>query len=226
MQGKLTEAMSLLLNEKTEITGAGRTDTGVHADYYVAHFDSMHQTLAEDEQFVFRLNKFLPVDIAITGIKKVKDDAHARFNALSRSYKYRITRVKNPFETDYAWYYYGELDIAKMQEASQMLLNFDDFKTFSKKGSDVKNHLCKIMTAGWNEHENILEFNITADRFLRNMVRSIVATLMEIGKGNLDLQTFEKLIHERKRPPVTSSAPAHGLYLNNISHDPGIYILI
>ncbi|MFP4059072.1 MAG: tRNA pseudouridine(38-40) synthase TruA [Bacteroidales bacterium] len=224
VQEKIEKCISLLLQEKIELTGAGRTDSGVHASYYVAHFDSRNENLADDNEFLFKLNRFSLSDMAFSDIKKVKSDAHARFSALSRSYKYRITRVKNPFESEFAWYYYGNLDIVKMQQASEDLMKYDNFKSFCKKGSNVKTYQCKVMKAEWIENGNILEFNITADRFLRNMVRSIVSSLMEIGKGNLRVDEFNKLILERKKPVQGSTAPAHGLFLNLITYPENIYL--
>jgi tRNA pseudouridine38-40 synthase len=222
VQQLLEEALSTILNHKVAVTGAGRTDTGVHAREFYAHFDHDQDfILSELEEKVYKLNSFLPKDISVFEIFRVKENAHARFDALSRAYEYVITSRKDPFNTDFAWYYYGDLDVDRMNKGAKILLEYTDFTSFSKLHTEVKTNNCKLMEAGWEAREHLLIFNITADRFLRNMVRSIVGTLIELGRGRISLMEVRNIIEARNRSKAGMSVPAHGLYLVNIEYPDG-----
>lgn len=223
VQAELNKALSILLKEGTSTLGAGRTDTGVHAKFFVAHFDTARQDLSSNESFIYHLNQILPFDISVKAIRKVKPEAHARFDAISRTYHYYICRDKDPFWRELAWLYHGTLDVDLMQKAANTLFNYDDFTSFSKVGSDNKTSICKITTAKWESKENLLIFEITADRFLRNMVRAIVGTLVEVGRGKITLEKFEEIIAAKNRSLAGTSAPAEGLYLTDIKYPNTIF---
>lgn len=224
VQGVLTKALSTVLSSQLSVTGAGRTDTGVHSSYFCAHFDSVRDMLDTDEQLIYNLNSLLPDDISVKRIRKVKADANARFDALSRSYTYTITRGKDPFAADTAWLLYWQLDLDRMNEAAATLLNHSDFTSFSRLHGSNKTNLCLVTGARWNEESGRLVFIITADRFLRNMVRAIVGTLIPVGRGKLSVADFEAIIHGRDRGLAGQSAPAHGLSLTGIEYPPEIFI--
>jgi len=217
VQEVLEKCVGVLLDENIAITGAGRTDTGVHAAQMVAHFDT-EKTIENPTLFVGKLNNFLPKDIAIQKIVPVRADAHARFDALSRTYEYRITQQKNPFLTQLAYQYIHYLDVPLMNEVANVLFNYIDFTSFSKLHTDVKTNNCKIMRAEWTKNDDMLVFTIQADRFLRNMVRAIVGTLLEVGKGNLSIEQFRDIIEQKNRCSAGNSAPAHGLYLVDVEY--------
>jgi tRNA pseudouridine38-40 synthase len=218
VQETLNKAFSLLLSEEINLTGAGRTDTGVHARNFFAHFDSNHSDLQHNNQIVYKLNCFLPDDIQIFGLYKMDHNAHARFDATEREYKYYISRTKNIFSSDYCWQFYPELDIAEMNIAASTLLQYTDFTSFSKLHTDVMTNNCKVSEAKWNVEDNLLVFKIIADRFLRNMVRSLVGTLIEVGNGKRATNDFEKLILTKDRTKAGPSVPAKGLFLENIRY--------
>ncbi len=212
VQELLQNALSTILKEKTEIVGAGRTDSGVHARMMIAHADM--DEIASIPDFVYKLNSFLPADIAIQNITPVHADAHARFDAVSRKYEYWITTAKNPFLTDAAMRVYGVLDFEAMNRAAQTLFDYTDFTSFSKLHTDTKTNNCRIMHAEWlPTDENVWVFTIEADRFLRNMVRAIVGTLLEVGRGKLSIEDFRRIIEAKSRCKAGVSVPAHGLYL-------------
>ena len=217
VQEVLEKAFSTILREEISVVGAGRTDTGVHASFFVLHFDTKNEIL-DTAKLVFRLNSFLPSDIAIQKIWQVTTEAHARFGALSRTYHYYITTEKNPFQSETAFYYRGNLDVAKMNEAARILLEYDDFTSFSRLHTDVKTNLCKIYSAEWQQEKNRLVFTIRANRFLRNMVRAVVGTLLEVGKGKLSLENFREIIEVKDRGAAGASAPAHGLFLAEVEY--------
>ena len=201
--------------------GAGRTDTGVHAAQMVAHFDT--ETSIDTEDLTYKLNSFLPKTIAIHNIWQVHADAHARFDATQRTYRYKITTFKDVFNFDNAYYYTKNLDINLMNEASTILLEYSDFKCFSRAHSDVKTHVCVISEAFWIKNEHELIFQISADRFLRNMVRAIVGTLLDIGNHKTSLEDFHNIINSKDRSNAGASAPAKGLYLTKIVYPDSIY---
>lgn len=217
VQEKLETALSTLLREKIKTTGAGRTDTGVHAKKMFAHFDT-EATLSD--KIVHQLNSFLPSDIAVFEVFKVKDDFHARFDATYRKYEYYISLGKNPFTQNSSWQYWkGDLDWNKMNEACQVLFEYKDFSSFAKVGADNKTNFCEIYEAKWERDENGLKFTISANRFLRNMVRAIVGTMVEIGKGKISLEDFRKIIEDKNRSSAGVSAPAQGLFLVDVGYE-------
>ena len=222
VQATLNKALSVLLKSPTESMGAGRTDSGVHAVQMVAHFDS--KVSFDVEQMPFMLNAFLPSDIAVKTIKKVHKDAHARFDATSRSYIYKITTSKDVFEYDKRHCFNRPLDLNLMNEASHILMGCKDFECFSRMHSDVKTFICKISHAKWTQIENHLEFKITADRFLRNMVRAVVGTMLDIGISKTSLDEFKNIIDSKKRSNAGASAPAKGLHLTEILYPNSIYL--
>jgi len=222
VQEVLEKAMSLLLRETVKITGAGRTDTGVHAAQMFAHFDTTQNI--DTEQLSYKLNAFLPQDIAVKNIQAVLDTAHARFDAKARSYRYFIHRHKNPFLNDYSWHLQKDLDMDLMNQAARLLLQYEDFKSFSKTHTDVKTYLCDVKEANWQQTDNQLIFNITADRFLRNMVRAVVGTLVEVGLHKLTSSDFEQIIKARDRSKAGFSAPAKGLFLTKIIYPTKIFL--
>lgn len=217
VQETIEKALSVLLHEEISVTGAGRTDTGVHALFFILHFDSVNANL-EEKTLVHKLNRFLHGDIAVQKVWKVGEGAHARFSAVSRTYKYFISTVKNPFQTETSFLYNGMLDVGKMNEAAKVLFEFEDFTSFSRLHTDVKTNLCQIYQAEWIFHENQLIFTIKANRFLRNMVRAIVGTLLEVGKGKLTVDGFRNIIEKKDRAAAGASAPAHGLFLVDIEY--------
>ncbi len=216
VQQTIENAMSLLLKENIQIIGAGRTDTGVHAKQMFAHFDT--DKTFQKKELIYKINSFLPKDIAINHLFEVPKNTHARFDALERSYEYYIHTHKDPFLTDFSWYHKQSLDIDKMNEAAKVLLKHSDFKSFSKSKTDVKTYICDIREAYWEKNNNKYIFHISADRFLRNMVRAIVGTMIEIGKGKINKEDLEKIIQQRDRTKAGFSVPAHGLYLTKITY--------
>ena len=224
VQELLNKALSTLLKEEINTIGAGRTDTGVHARYYVAHFDSSTPNLESNKQFLHSLNRILPIDISIQTISGVKPDANARFEATLRGYEYIICQTKNPFMNGLAWMYSGNLDVEKMQMAAQQLFNYTDFTSFSKVGSDNKTNNCTIYFAEWTQKDDLLIFTIKANRFLRNMVRAIVGTLVEVGRGKITPEEFVAIIEAKNRGLAGTSAPAEGLYLTEVEYPDGVYL--
>lgn len=223
VQSIIDKALTTATREKVETTGAGRTDTGVHAMYFVAHFDSSVKNLDKDSGFVYSLNGILPEDIAVHRILRVKPDAHARFSAVSRTYEYHISRVKNPFEKQFSWIIQGPLYVEKMNEAAELLKNYEDFTSFSKLHSNTGTNICKICYTGWEESDNKLIFTIKADRFLRNMVRAIVGTIVDIGREKIKISDLVDIIESKDRDKAGSSAPACGLFLTKIEYPVDIY---
>lgn len=216
IQETLEKALTVLLQTPIAIVGAGRTDAGVHALQMVAHFDT--DIKFDSTTLVFKLNSFLPNDIAIHAVYQVATDAHARFDATSRTYRYKITQQKNPFATGFAYDVHLPLDIGLMNEASKLLLDHKDFQCFSKAHTDVKTYYCEVAEARWVNEQGYLIFTITADRFLRNMVRAIVGTLINIGLGKTDLTQFKQILNSKDRSEAGFSVPACGLYLTTITY--------
>lgn len=216
VQETLEKALSLLLKNKIEIVGAGRTDTGVHAKEMYAHFD-FNKTIEKDF-WVPKLNSYLPKDIVINDIVEVSADAHARFDATSRTYEYLMHTFKNAFLNEQSWYHFYPLDLDKMNEAAKILLEYTDFECFSKTNTDVFTFNCKITEAHWQQNGSQLMFTITADRFLRNMVRAIVGTMINIGQGKIEITHLRKIIESKNRNEAGFSVPAHGLYLTKITY--------
>ncbi|MCX2679725.1 tRNA pseudouridine(38-40) synthase TruA [Galbibacter sp. EGI 63066] len=221
VQEVIEEAISTLLREKTPIVGAGRTDTGVHAKQMFAHFDV--ETTIKTQSLIYKLNSLLPTDIAIKNIFLTTDDAHARFDAVKRSYEYWVVQEKNPFMQDYAHYVRAELELDKMNGAAEALLQYSDFQCFSKSNTDVKTYICKLEKAIWVQEENRLAFHISADRFLRNMVRAIVGTLLDVGMGKSSLEDVKNILESKNRSNAGASVPAHGLYLTEVLYPETIF---
>jgi len=217
VQETLSRALSVILNEPIELMGAGRTDTGVHAREMFAHFDYGHTF--DKIILIHKVNSFLPKDIAVYDFISVHADAHARFDAKKRTYEYHINTIKDPFLQDGSWYYYNTLDVNLMNEAAKLLFTHTDFQCFSKSNTDVNTYNCKITEASWEQKRHLLVFTISADRFLRNMVRAIVGTLVNIGLHKITLEDFNTILQSKDRKKAGFSVPAHGLYLTEIQYD-------
>jgi tRNA pseudouridine38-40 synthase len=218
IQEELTKSMETLLRQKINLTGAGRTDTGVHAKRMTVHFDTEH-SIADVKNFVKRLNNLLPYDIAVQGLEEVEPNAHARFDAKSRTYKYYIATQKNPFSSEFALLITHPLDFEAMNQAAAMLFDYTDFTSFSKLHADTKTNNCKIRQAYWEKEGDQWVFTIQADRFLRNMVRAIVGTLIEVGRKKISVDDFRMIIEKKDRCAAGTSAPAQGLFLMDVGYD-------
>ena len=219
IQQILNTMLSQLFNQEVFVTGCGRTDTGVHASEYYAHFDlDKDNLLAEKDMWIHKFNKFLPKDIAIYTIYNVKSDANCRFDAIGRTYEYKINRTKNPFVIDKACYIYGDINVNEMNKAASCLLNHIDFSAFSKSNTQNATNNCIITKAEWVEKDELLIFTITANRFLRNMVRAIVGTLIDVGKGKLSVHDFNTIIESMQRSNAGLSVLACGLYLKQVEY--------
>lgn len=224
IQQRINEALSLLLRTPIEVTGAGRTDTGVHAATMIAHFDIL-TPISNLQQTVHKLNRILPPDIAINAIRPVKDEAHARFDATSRTYHYHIYTEKSPFHRHYATQIYFHPDFSAMNRAAQYLLEVQDFTSFSKLHTDVKTNICHVTHAEWEEvSPGLWRFEITADRFLRNMVRAIVGTLLEVGRQRIDLEEFRRIVAQRNRQSAGDSVPACALSLVHVTYPENLFL--
>lgn len=218
VQETLEKTLSAILHEKITVVGCGRTDAGVHASEYFAHVDATRSDLHTDPQFIFRLNKSLPESIAIHAIYSMPENAHARFAAVSRSYTYIITRKKNAIHNGLSWEVHEPLNIALMNEAAKIILQHDDFVSFSKTGGTMKTSICRISVSEWREEDEKLIYSITSNRFLRNMVRMIVGTQVEVGKGNMPPQRVKELLDAKKQPALLHVAPANGLFLCKVQY--------
>lgn len=215
VQQRLEEALATILRHPVSVTGAGRTDTGVHARQMACHFDE--DTELDTDHLTFRLNSILPQDIAVSSTKAVSPEWHARFSPVSRTYHYYITTRKNPFSAAYALRLYFPLDVEKMNEAAMLLLKHEDFGCFCKSHSDNKTNICHVTHAQWTTlPDGTLQFRITANRFLRNMVRAIVGTLIEVGKGRMTTDEFQQVLLSGRRTQAGESVPAHGLFLEEV----------
>lgn len=218
VQGVIEQRLSMLRRVPTEIVGAGRTDTGVNASFYVAHFDS--DEAVDCAQLAYKLNKVLPDDIAILRIYEVEGDKHARFDAKQREYTYFLTPHKSPFRRFSAWYFAVDLDVHRMNQAATALLRYDDFTSFAKLNSNNKTNICHISHAQWVvESDGVLRFTICADRFLRNMVRAIVGTLVDVGRGRYTVEQFEDIIRSKDLSRSSAGAPACGLFLSDVRYE-------
>lgn len=216
VQETLNKALSILLRKEIDVVGAGRTDTGVHATQMFAHFD--YEEVIDNYVLTKRLNAFLPKDIVVYRFIPLHDEAHARFDATSRTYEYHIHTFKDAFVNEGSWYNFHTLDVEKMNEAAKILFEYIDFKCFSKTHTDVKTFNCKVTEAHWQQNGTRLVFTVTADRFLRNMVRAIVGTLVNVGLGKINLHDFRQIIESRYRGAAGFSVPAHGLYLIKVKY--------
>lgn len=217
VQETLNKALSTVLNRTIDCMGAGRTDTGVHATQMFAHFDC--DELQNTTSIIHKLNSFLPQDIVVHNLIQVHNDAHARFDATKRTYEYHIHSFKNAFLQNKSWYFHQKLTIDLMNEACKILFNHTDFQCFSKVHTDVNTFDCKIYEAFWKEENANLIFTISADRFLRNMVRAIVGTMVNVGLEKITLEEFQTIIESKDRNKAGFSVPAHGLYLTKIEYN-------
>lgn len=225
VQEVLENALSVLLRQDIQVTGAGRTDAGVHASSFVAHFDTSGESSSagfpgpDDQQFTFKLNRFLPADIVVYSIQEVDAEMHARFSACYRTYHYHISKRKPLFNRNYTHYLYGNLDLGLMNQCCEIILETADFTSFSKLHTDVKTNNCNVSLARWSEVKDGYLFEIKADRFLRNMVRSLVGTMLEAGQGKLSKKAFQKIVDSRDRGRAGQSVPAAGLFLVDIGYE-------
>lgn len=222
VQQCLEEALATLLRRPVPVVGAGRTDAGVHARLMVAHFD-WDEPLADPAFLAEKLNRLLPKDIAVYRVVPVKPEAHARFDATSRMYKYYVTTRKDPFNYDLVYRMSGKLDFEAMNEACKVLFDYIDFTSFSKLHTDVKTNNCRIYQAGWKQEGDVWVFTVQADRFLRNMVRAIVGTLLEVGRGKLTIDGFRKVIEAKDRCKAGGSVPGHALFLVNVTYPESLF---
>ena len=224
VQECLMKALSTFLRREVEVIGAGRTDAGVHASLMVAHFDNEEEldTLIVTD----KLNRLLPPDISVFKVCRVKKDAHARFDATARTYKYYVTTTKYPFNRQYRCRVYGTLDFELMNRAAATLFDYSDFTSFSKLHTDVKTNLCRIMHAEWTQVDDTAwVFTIQADRFLRNMVRAIVGTLLEVGRGKLTVEGFRQIIEQQDRCKAGTSAPGNALFLVSVEYPRHLFLI-
>lgn len=228
VQSTIEEALGVLLRVPTAVTGAGRTDAGVHARRMYAHFDVATpegaEKVADKTRLLNGLNRLIGRDISVRDVIDVPDDAHARFDATSRTYKYFVTLEKSPFLRESAWQSPGALDIEAMNNSARILLDTIDFTSFAKLHSDAKTNDCSVTEAGWDKWENSygvpgIVFTITADRFLRNMVRAVVGTLVDVGRGKLDREGFRKIVERKDRCAAGTSMPPQGLFLWDVRYD-------
>lgn len=218
VQSELERCLSMLLREKINVTGAGRTDTGVHARRMAAHFD-IEQLPMSEKDLAHKLNGLLPYDIGVERIERVADDLHARFSAVARTYHYYIHTRKDPFLRNYSLEIHYQLDYELMNEAGRILMEYDDFGAFCKAGSDVKTTICHVTHAQWHKISPISwYFEITANRFLRNMVRAVVGTLIEVGRGKMSLDEFRQVIEGGRRTQAGESMPAKALFLEDVRY--------
>jgi len=224
VQEEIRNALQTVFRHKICLHGAGRTDAGVHASFFVAHFDTENEIL-NISKLKHSLNGILDNDIAIYDIINVQDDFNSRFDAVSRTYKYYIHNIKNPFVNYFSHKFIFDLDIEKMNKASEVLLEFEDFKSFEKAHSDTKTSLCDVKYAHWELTKNGMVLTITANRFLRNMVRSIVGTMLDIGQNKTSLKKFVEIIEAKDRQKAGKSANASGLFLSNIKYPEPVNIL-
>lgn len=217
VQEELNNALSRLLGTSTPVTGCGRTDTGVNASFFVAHFDS-EKTIEDPKQLRYKLNRMLSNEISIFRIFPVDSELHARFSAKSRTYKYYLNKNKDPFSFEFAYRPYPLPNIDMMNQACQILMEYNDFTSFSKLHTDVKTNICHITHASWEETEKQIIFTITADRFLRNMVRAIVGTMLMIGQGKISPLQLRDIIEQKDRGSAGISVPGSALFLYNITY--------
>lgn len=223
IQQKIEQALTVLLYQPISILGCGRTDTGVHARDFYAHFDVL-EVLSLPDELVRRLNRYLPPDIVIFYCYPVREEAHARFDALSRTYSYYIHTYKQPFVGDFSHFIYGDLNVSLMNQASQVLFDYSDFTSFSKLHTQVKTNRCKVMKAEWIQEGHQLIFTIQADRFLRNMVRAIVGTLVEVGKEKRTVDGVRQVIESKDRCNAGVSVPAKALFLTKVIYPESIFL--
>ena len=215
-------ALSTIAKKRVEITGSGRTDTGVHCEQQFFHADFDEEI--DRESLLHKLNSFLSEDIAIKSIRAVVPEAHARFDAVKRSYEYRICMRKDPFLKAFSYYFFQPLDVEIMNEAAGLLLNYKDFQSFSKVKTNTYTFNCDVWRAEWIRENELLTFYVSANRFLRGMVRALTGTLLDVGLGRVSLQEFEGIILKKDRESAGRSAPAKGLFLTEVVYPPEIFL--
>jgi len=228
VQSVIENRLTILLKEEIKVVGCGRTDTGVHAKSYVAHFDAANLSSFEKADFIYKINSFLPFDIVIFDYKEVEKNASSRFDALKRTYEYHISGIKDPFKNDLCHFVsaarFKQIDVDLFNKACQLLLKYDDFTSFSKVGTQTKTNICKIVHAQGVKENNYFVFSISADRFLRNMVRAITGTLLDVAYKKITLHQFCSIIESKNRSNAGESMPAQGLYLTEIIYPEKIFI--
>ena len=217
MQQTLEEALGTLLRQHIAVVGCGRTDTGVHASDFYAHFDTLDE-IADPDGLVFKLNSFLPPDIAVFGIRRVADNAHARFDATARTYQYHVSNRRLPFRQGLYSRIYFVPDIGRMNEAARALMEYEDFTSFAKLHTQVKTNICHLSVARWDEEEYGWVFTIRSNRFLRNMVRSVTGTLLDVGRGKLTIDGLREIVERKDRCAAGVSMPAQGLFLTKVEY--------
>jgi tRNA pseudouridine38-40 synthase len=222
VQTIIEETFSKMFREQLKIQGSGRTDSGVHCESQFFHVDIEKEF--DEENVIPKLNSFLPKDISILSIRKVKAEANARHSAIERTYQYRITTKKNPFLDGLAWHFFKSVDVAVMNKAAALLLGEHDFECFSKVKTDVNHFLCDIKKAEWKKDDDLMVFTITANRFLRGMVRAVVGTLLDVGTGKTSIREFQTIIHSKDRKRAGPNVPAYGLYLVKVKYPPHVFI--
>jgi tRNA pseudouridine38-40 synthase len=219
IQAEVEKAFSILQREQLELTGSSRTDAGVHAMQNFFHFDtdtllhSWRRAGDEEGQFIYKMNAILPDDIVMKRLVRVSEDAHCRFDAISREYKYFIYRHKDPFLSDRAFYFPYKLDIDKMNQAAAIIREYDDFTSFSKRNTQVKTFICRVIESNWSWENGCLVYHVKADRFLRGMVRALTATMLKIGREKLSIGEFHDVIRSKDCTKASFSVPSHGLFL-------------
>ncbi|MGQ1889792.1 tRNA pseudouridine(38-40) synthase TruA [Thermophagus sp. OGC60D27] len=224
IQETLENTLSTLLRFPVALTGAGRTDAGVHASYFVAHFDGDGELPMEENVLVQKLNGMLPSAITIFSVSRVADDAHSRFNAIRRTYEYHLTLQKNPFLAHLAYRPWFVPNLEIMNQAAEKLKDYSDFTSFARLHGGNKTNICTIEEAFWERRNNRCVFVISADRFLRNMVRAVVGTLLDVGRGRVSVDRFCEIIEAKSRGQAGTSAPSHGLYLTDIRYPDDVFV--
>lgn len=222
VQSVVEEVLSKIFRQEIKIVGSGRTDTGVHCEQQFFHVDI--DKAIDETPLIQRLNSFLPKDISIRSIRKVKPEASARYNAVERTYQYRMTLKKNPFLDGLAWHYFKDADIPTMNDAAALLVGEHDFECFSKVKTDVNHFICAVKKAEWRKEGDLLEFTITANRFLRGMVRSIVGTLLDVGTRKTSMKEFQLIINSKDRRKAGANVPPYGLYLTKVKYPPHVFV--
>lgn len=217
IQGEVTRALETFYKKKLSLTGSSRTDAGVHALQNYFHFD-VEEPIAKPDWNVYNLNSLLPDDIALKKLFLVKDEAHCRFDALSREYKYVVYNTKDPFLRNVAFYFPYPLDIDKMNEAAKMLFEFEDFTSFSKRNTQVKNFFCKIMESGWEVEDGCVVYHVKSNRFLRGMVKGLVGTMLRVGRGIISPEDFREIILAKDCAKADFSVASHGLFLVRVDY--------
>jgi tRNA pseudouridine38-40 synthase len=224
LQAEVEEGLSKLFRQSIRITGSGRTDTGVHALQQLVHFDVEQELEPALEEWLYKINAVLPPDIWAKSLRPVKPEVHARYSALSRRYEYHICRHKDPFRQKQVYYFHRPLDVEKMNRAAALMLQWEDFECFSKIHTNVKHFRCHVWEAHWVDRGDNLIFYVAANRFLRNMVRAIVGTLLQVGQGRMTVQEFQEVLESRDRSKAGRSAPADGLFLVEVKYPEDIYL--